>query len=303
VGKTLIVSLVLPAGATSIKDGAVPSGLYPSASDATFKDFTALKSVSGEGVKIIGKHAFAFCDNLSSVNFPAATTIDEIAFRLCTSLIEVNFPAATTIGKLAFWQCTNLTTANFLGEPTEGQEASIGASAFYVCTSLETVTFTAAKTIGGNAFYHCTSLTTANFPAAETINNGVFDGCVSLSSVDLRSAKTLSHSVFLSTGGTALTIRLGSPAPTLGFGIFFVGSDYVPSPKTVTVEVPPGATGYGNTIPQTYDSSDNTTLSWGNGFRGGGWTSAGAFVYDDVNYHCDITLHIKYIEAPEEPAE
>jgi hypothetical protein len=43
------------------------------------------------------------------------------------------------------------------------------------------------------------------------------------------------------------------------------------------VKVPTGAEGYGATIPETYSGS-NSTLNWGNGFRGGGWRADSTFV-------------------------
>jgi hypothetical protein len=132
------------------------------------------------------------------------------------------------------------------------------------CTSLTSVSFPMATTIGD--FQSCTSLTSANFPAATTI-----------------------YSAFRNTGTTALTINLGLNAPTLSDKIF---SD-VNSAKTVTVKVPSGATGYG-TIPATYTGTD-TTVNWGNGFRGGGWYENKFNGYEGTSaINRNITLHIQY---------
>jgi hypothetical protein len=81
-------------------------------------------------------------------------------------------------------------------------------------------------------------------------------------------------------------VNLGSKAPTLGIVIFSENT----SGQTVTVKVPSGASGYG-TISETYSGS-NSTETWGNGFRGNGWTGS-AFTYSGVvnNY---ITVEIKY---------
>jgi hypothetical protein len=72
--------------------------------------------------------------------------------------------------------------------------------------------------------------------------------------------------------------------------------DNVNSAKTVTVNVPTGDNGYGE-IPETYSGTD-TTVNWGNGFRGGGWLDDG---YQD-NYgfygsiNSSITLKVEYLE-------
>jgi hypothetical protein len=61
------------------------------------------------------------------------------------------------------------------------------------------------------------------------------------------------------------------------------------SNKTVTVQVPGGASGYGP-VPAQYDNDDNATPSWGNGFRGGGWN--GAMAGGAVNN--GVTLRVEY---------
>jgi hypothetical protein len=301
-GKALIVSLVLPKGAVKAK--------------GSFKqNFTKLKSVSGEGVetiesgafmqhpaltrvsfpavKTIGNGAFYDCAPLSSASFPAATTIGDSAFQKCYGLTEANFPAATSVGNSAFSGCTSLTTANFLGEVTDGQEAIIGYSAFEGCTILTTANFPAATKINGQAFKGCTILSTAIFPAVTYIGYNVFEGCESLSSVDLRSAEIFWYNVFKYTGTEPLTVTLGSHAPDM-YGGMFVG---VTGPKTVTVEVPSSATGYGD-IPATYESDEfRWVANWSNGFRGRGLVNG----YDDSGpFNENIKLRVKYIGAPDE---
>jgi hypothetical protein len=64
-------------------------------------------------------------------------------------------------------------------------------------------------------------------------------------------------------------------------------------PKTVSVLVPPGATGYAwfADLPVTYSGSDST-YDWGNAFRGRGWDGT-HFLTGLVN--SNITLTIDYI--------
>jgi hypothetical protein len=105
--------------------------------------------------------------------------------------------------------------------------------------------------------------------------------------VSFPAARSIHRFAFSGTGTTALTITLGLSAPSLGYGIFYSSS----SAKTVTVKVPSGATGYG-TIPNTYSGTD-TSVNWGNGFRGGGWDLGGFFV-EDIRVNSNITLYVQY---------
>ncbi|MDR3130375.1 MAG: leucine-rich repeat protein [Treponema sp.] len=206
-------------------------------------------------------------------------------FRYFTSLKSISGSGITSIGAGAFSRCTSLTTANF------PLATSIGNSAFSVCTSLTTADFPSATSIGDSAFYGCYSLTTADFPSATSIGDSAFSSCNRLTTVNIPNAETIGYFAFQFTAGQALTITLGSAAPTLGYRMF----DYVSASKTVTVKVPAGATGYG-TVPATYSGYD-TTERWGNGFRGGGWEN-GAFSTNTgggaSSISQNITLKIEY---------
>jgi hypothetical protein len=143
-GKNMIVSLTLPAEAASIKAGI-------DLSNAAFKHFGVLKSVSGANLANIGQFAFSNCTALTSVSLPEATTIDYGAFALCTSLTTVTLPKVTTINNSA---------------------------AFVSCTALTTVTLQVAQFIGSTTFSGCTALTTVtigsgcNINAANSFPNG-----------------------------------------------------------------------------------------------------------------------------------
>jgi hypothetical protein len=248
-GEGKIVSLILPDAATIIKAGDAPS--------STFRYFSALKSVSGSGIKTVGNYAFLHCWALTTVSLPAATFIGNYAFYSCAALTTVTLPAATSIGYLAFRECAALTTVSLPAA------TSIGMSAFYNCAALTMVTLPAATSIDNTAFAECAALTTVSLPAATSIDYHAFAYCDALT-----------------------TVSLGSTAPTLGYDMFYD----ITAAKTVTVKVPSGATGYG-TIPATYSGSDKT-VNWGNGFRGGGWTGS-AFV-DSSKINTNITLKIQY---------
>jgi hypothetical protein len=253
-GKDKVVSLVLPDAATSIK-----AGDY---SNSTFRDFSALKSVSGSNIITVGTVAFWSCEALTTVDLPKATTIDNFAFFECYALTSVNLPEATTIGNYAFRYCTHLT------EVSLPAATDIGEAAFAFCETLTTVSLPKARSIGEYAFSSCAALTEVDLPAATSIGNQAFAACTALTEVNLPEATSIGQLAFSSCVALT-TVTLGSTAPTLGSDMFFF---LIFASQTVTVKVPSGATGYG-TIPATYSGSD-TTANWGTGFRGGGWENS-----------------------------
>ncbi|MDR2370948.1 MAG: leucine-rich repeat domain-containing protein [Treponema sp.] len=313
-GKDKIVSLVLPATATDIK-----AGTY---SNPTFKNFSALKSVSGAGVNGttgVGGYAFYNCAALTAVNFPVATTIGAFAFGSCTALTSISLPASlTTIDNFAFSYCTTLTSISLPASLT-----TIADSSFVGCVNLTNIQVdpsnsayknsvdgkmllnagsttliaypsasgnitvpTGIAAIGNYAFANCATLTSVSLPDATSIGSSAFTNCASLSVADFPQVTSIGPDVFSGTRGTSLTITLGaSTAPTLGNSIF----GGITMSKSVTVKVPSSATGYG-TVP--FNNSDTTSNNWGNAFRGKGW--------DGTNYlgslaNSNITLTITYL--------
>jgi uncharacterized repeat protein (TIGR02543 family) len=320
-GEKFIVSLVLPDTATSVKPYVW--------NNPTFKNFTSLKSVTGQNVQtIIGESIFRDCTSLETVSFPTATTIGEAAFYQCTSLETVSIPKAINIGYNAFSGCTALKEVSF------PEVTSIGYSAFSGCTALKEVSLPEVTSIGGNyTFSNCYALTTVylpkvtnitgnytfsncyvlttvylpkvtniaigtfercyalkevSLPEAANIARAAFESCSALEKVSLPKATTFENSVFMSTGTTALTVTLGSTAPSLRDAFFY----NVTEAKTVTVQVPTGATGYGS-LPATFSGVENETGGphWGEGFRGKGWTGS---AYNGGSINDKITLNIKY---------
>jgi hypothetical protein len=133
-GKAKIVSLTLPDTAESIRGESTWGAL---------STFTALESVSGKHIKIIGQFAFKGCP-LSTVNFPEATNIGVYAFELC-SMSTVSLPKATNIGEGAFQDCSQLSIVN-LPEAT-----NIGFHAFMNCSQLTSITINGGCTINSSA--------------------------------------------------------------------------------------------------------------------------------------------------------
>ncbi|MDR1221139.1 MAG: leucine-rich repeat protein [Treponema sp.] len=181
-GVDRVTALILPNTAKSIKAG--------TSSNATFKVFTAIRSISGAGVETVGDYAFTYCESLTTVSLPVATTIGEGAFNGCTSLASVSLPAATTTSGGAFSDCRSLTEV-YLPLAT-----TIGNLAFNGCTSLASVSLPAAQTIGMKAFYKCESLRTVSLPVATSIGAEAFSDCESLTEVSLPAATSIGARAF-----------------------------------------------------------------------------------------------------------
>jgi hypothetical protein len=106
--------------------------------------------------------------------------------------------------------------------------------------------------------------------------------------VSIPAATSIDRYAFGNTGTKALTVTLGSAAPTLGLDMF----SGVTAPKTVTVRVPSGATGYGP-VPITYSGFDST-VCWSNGFRGRGWDGS---ALSGGHINSNVTLTIEYADS------
>ncbi|MDR1373944.1 MAG: leucine-rich repeat domain-containing protein [Treponema sp.] len=263
-GKDKIVSLILPNAATSVKAGA-------DSSNATFKNFTALKSVTGAAITSIGNGAFAYCTGLGSVSLPAATSIAAWAFVDCTGLTTVSLPGLVTIDGNPFYGCTALTTITIApGNPVwkfeDGKLISKDG-----------------KTLAG--YYGSDSAIT--LPAVTSVADAAFGGCTGLTTVSLPAATSIGSQAFDVTGTGPLTITLGDTPPALGVLMFF----NISAPKTVTVKVPSGAAAW-NGKTGSFTGAENTTGGphWGEGFRGKGWNGTAYQSSGTVNTNINLTI-------------
>lgn len=160
-GNENITYVKLPAGVTSIKDG-----------------------------------AFKNCAKLQGVYLPAKMeTIGASAFEQCRSLVKIAIPkAVTSIGNRAFYQDDKLFMV-YMKDADYSELTSIGDEAFYECKALVQFCSDTAfvipgklKTIGAKAFYKCQSITDVDFnESVEEMGEGVFEDCSSLKSVTLSS--------------------------------------------------------------------------------------------------------------------
>ncbi len=120
--------------------------------DGCFKGNTALTGVYiGENITSIGNEAFMDCKNLAMVDFtgvPYSITVGAKAFKNCEDLVTIDLPAAKSIGAEAFSYCTSLERF----EIKSGTERLEGYT-FTHCTSLKTITIPKSVTfIGAQPF-------------------------------------------------------------------------------------------------------------------------------------------------------
>lgn len=150
----------------------------------------SIKQYSNDQLKTLGLGAFAYCQNLFSVNLPVCTQVTSSAFTNCSSLVYIDFPKCTRIFYNAFKNCISLTS----------------------------VSFPACQRIDNEAFGNCTSLVYANFPVCSYIDNGVFSNCINLVSVSLPACSFIG-SAFQSCKNIT-SINLPSCTKISGYGTF-----------------------------------------------------------------------------------
>lgn len=255
-------SFTIPSHITSIG-----SGVFGSCTNLTSVTFTAPSQV-----KTLGQWAFEYCDALQEIALPnSVTNVGVGMFRYCYALSSVTLPAAlTALPNELFSSCRNLTEVTI--PPTA---TSIGTSTFSACLNLKSITIPASiTTIGVNGFYNCSSMTSVVFSASSgltTISNYGFDKCSAIKSLKLPgSVTTIGESAFRYCSAmtsieipasvtylwkeafrycSALTsVTFYGNAPTsLGTGIYY-------NTPALTTYVPVGSTGWGVTIPGTWQS-------------------------------------------------
>ena len=145
-------------------------------------------SITHEGkeyaVTSIGKQAFCYCDNLTSVTIPSSVTnIGNNVFYECDNLTFVEIPSSvTSIGSGAFAGCLSLTSIEIPNNVT-----SIESATFSGCHALSSVTIgNGVGLIREHAFMNCNSLTSISLPTSvEYINYEAFVGCHALIYVEL----------------------------------------------------------------------------------------------------------------------
>lgn len=217
--------------------------------DEAFKDCTVLESISASvdnNIDVIGRYAFANCNNLKKAEFNNVGTIREyafqdlqalntlkikdvgsiekMAFHNCPSLEELTLGEVGTIGEEAFTLCDSLRTikagnVNEIGEAafkqlkslnslTSGNIGSIGAHAFMKCRALETVNIGEVQNMGECAFAFCENLNTLNWTNnLKELPDFAFYKCGKLTSFDLGNVESIGvQALFKCNGIKELTV-------------------------------------------------------------------------------------------------
>ena len=296
IGKSKIVSLILPGTTTGIASGTTNS--------PALRHFTNLQTFNGTLLSTIGDYAFAGCTKLAITGLPTwLTSIGAGAFQDCPGLTQITLPEnLTSIGAGAFQDCISLTKVSLPAEMLTAKITSIGASAFRGCTSLTEITLPAEITsIGSNAFQDCTSLTQITLPTGLTsigdsaflnsnltritipqwvdfIDSYAFSGCANLTSVTFM--RTLDTGDF-SFPASAFpgNLRTAYFSEDGGMGKYTRNRDSDTwtwtniTPVTITYNMN-GGIGAAPTA-QTVAPESSVTIASGNGFERSGFTFSG----------------------------
>lgn len=135
----------------------------------------------------ISTHAFASCDNLTSVSIPeSATEIKLGAFGDCSKLESIIIPkSVSVIGQAAFSNCTNLSSVTI-----PKSVISIGACAFMRCSSLTSIDLPESlESIDDGAFAYC-DLSSILIPKSVTMIGKYAFACNNLGSIEVDSENT-----------------------------------------------------------------------------------------------------------------
>lgn len=87
-----------------------------------FETCINLKTVIGNGVKVIGDEVFINCSSLNRVCLENTQSVGKKAFMNCSALQEINLPNVTNIGDFAFSGCENLRKIDLSGIKTIDSE-------------------------------------------------------------------------------------------------------------------------------------------------------------------------------------
>lgn len=93
------------------------TGTYEGSGGGGPKDFIeqhgTMTSFTDSTVTTIGRGAFAYCESLTTVNFPSCSSIGYSAFAYCERLTTLSFPVCKYIDGNAFANCSRLTSISF----------------------------------------------------------------------------------------------------------------------------------------------------------------------------------------------
>ena len=135
-----------------------------------------------DGIKNIGKNAFANSDTVLGVEIVNTDTIDDYAFSNCPAMKQLYIDSVVNINDYAFYNDIAIDDIVI-----NQNLVNIGSHAFDSCKLIPKVKLSnTVRNIGAYAFYDCNSMKSINIPVGvDKINEYTFFGCASLLSIDL----------------------------------------------------------------------------------------------------------------------
>lgn len=158
----------------------------------------------------VGRSAFYFCAELTSISLTNVTTVQTSAFSNCSKLHTVDMPKLKDVGDSAFYQCgalSNLSMQNI---------ESTGYRSFLQCRSLTELNAPNLKNVGQESFYECTGLRTLNAPNIQTVAQKAFDGCSSLIEIELPSLTDITANYIFNRCYALETVSMPSLVSSVG---------------------------------------------------------------------------------------
>lgn len=234
-------------------DGDLPDNIIGVA-DYALGGCILLERIDLSNVRYIGRSAFSYCIELSSVTLNEnLSEISPYAFFMCSKLRNVRFfenlrkigryafcgagltdadlsnTQITSIGEYAFYRCINMGSLVFPQDTLE----EIGRYAFYGCDMIVDVALPGSlRTLGERAFALCNSLVWLQFSEGlEEIGAHAFRGCDHLHSITLPdSLKKVGDYAFMNCSAVQ-SIELGSGLKEIGSYAFA----YIENTKAVII--------------------------------------------------------------------
>lgn len=250
-GNTAITYVKLPAGVTSINDGA-------------FKGCSSLKGIYlPNTMGTIGASAFESCTKMTQLAIPKnVKSIGARAFVGDTALFMVymrdaDYSSLVSIGDEAFKGCTAL--SKFCSDDAfviPGNLETIGASAFEGCESIEDVNMNeTVTTIGAKAFKDCRELVNVVLSSKlADISQEAFSGCRRLKAVTFKKGnKSIGASAFADCRYLG-NVVFSNTIASIGDCSF---QDCV---RLISVDVPNSDAVYGENVFQGYPDGEKLTL-------------------------------------------